>query len=146
MSSAQPEIRKTILRSDSGAQELIGYTVEIDPEERVARAWLDVGEAHANRIGVLHGGLISTLLDAACGFTASMQLAAVEEMTPLVTVSLTTNYVSAAKVGSRVTAVGQPSGGGRKIAYVNGAMHDEQGRLIATATGVFKKVSAGRSA
>ena len=95
---------------------------------------------------MLHGGLTAMLLDAACGFTASRMFAdqggAGEDAvkTPLVTVSLTVNFVSGARTGQRVTATGHPAGGGRKIAYVNGDVVDQHGRLVATATGVFRRI------
>lgn len=138
MPSALPE--DGIIAGQSGAQRLVGYVVDVGRPDRMGRALLEVGPQHANRIGALHGGIIAMLLDAACGFTASMQLGEGQAMTPLVTVSLTTQFVAVARIGSTVTATGYPSGGGRKIAYVHGELRDEEDRLIATASGVFRKV------
>lgn len=138
MPSVPPE--DGIIIGQSGAQQLVGYIVDVGQPDRMGRATLDVEPRHANRNGMLHGGIIAMLLDAACGFTASMRLGEGVAMTPLVTVSLTTQFVAAARMGSRVTAVGYPSGGGRKIGYVHGELRDEEDRLIATASGVFKRV------
>ncbi|QBF30643.1 PaaI family thioesterase [Thalassococcus sp. S3] len=141
MNSAPPEAG--VILAQSGAQALVGYVVDVGQPDRLGRAWLDITDRHTNRNGMLHGGLIAMLLDAACGFTASMRLGGAA-LTPLVTVSLTTQFVAAAKVGQRVTAIGYPSGGGRKIAYVHGELKDEAGQMIATASGVFKAVPAER--
>ena len=144
MPSAPPE--DGIIRAQSGAQSLVGYVVDVGQPDRMGRAMLDIEPRHANRNGMLHGGIIAMLLDAACGFTASMKLGDGVALTPLVTVSLTTQFVAAAQIGTRVTATGFLSGGGRKIAYVHGELRDENDVLVATASGVFKKVPAERFA
>lgn len=144
MNSAPPE--RGIIRAQSGAQALVGYVVDVGQPDGLARAILDVEDKHANRNGMLHGGIIAMLLDAACGFAASMRLGEGEALTPLVTVSLTTQFVSGARIGSRVTATGIATGGGRKIAHVRGELRDETGEMIATASGVFKKTPIERFA
>lgn len=132
-----------IIRDQSGTQTLVGYVVDVGQPDGRGRAWLQTEARHSNRNGMLHGGIIAMLLDAACGFTASMRLGD-HALTPLVTVSLTTQFVAAAVIGSRVTATGIPAGGGRKIAYVQGELRDDASRLIATASAVYKKVPAER--
>jgi len=133
-----------LITGQSGAQSMVGYVVDVSHGDGCARAMLDIGPSHSNRNGMLHGGIIAMLLDAACGFTASMKLGEGEALTPLVTVSLTTNFVGGARIGSKVVAKGIASGGGKKICHVHGEMHDDTGALIATATGVFKKTPAER--
>ena len=77
------------------------------------------------------------LLDVACGNTASAWFDRDEH--PLVlTLSLNTSYVAAVRQG-RVTATGRATGGGRTLAYVTGELHSDNGTLIATAAGVFKR-------
>ena len=121
----------------------MGYVVDVGQPDCLGRAWLDVTANHSNRNGALHGGIIAMLLDAACGFTASMRLGGGEALTPLVTVSLTTSFVGAAHIGSRVTAIGFAADGGRKICHVQGRLTDQDDRLIATAQGVFRKMTLG---
>jgi uncharacterized protein (TIGR00369 family) len=142
--SAQPEVKDGLIRDQSGAQALVGYTVDVGQPDRLGRAWLDIDARHINRNGKLHGGIQAMLLDAACGFTASLYLGDGVALTPLVTVSLTLQYVGAADLGSRVTATGFLEGGGRKIAHVRGELRSNTGDLIATTLGVFKKVPAER--
>ena len=133
-----------LIHDQSGTQSLVGYVVDIGQADGKGRAWLDITDRHTNRVGMLHGGLTAMLLDAACGFTASRMFAdgtgESADKAPLVTVSLTVNFVDGARLGQRVTATGHPAGGGRKIAYVNGDVRDQDGRLVATATGVFRRI------
>ncbi|MCE8009775.1 PaaI family thioesterase [Aestuariivita sp.] len=130
-----------IIRAQSGAQMSVDYIVDVGQPDGLGRAILDVRDQHTNRNGMLHGGIIAMLLDAACGFTASMRLGDGNALTPLVTVQLNVSFVSEAAVGRRVTATGHPSGGGRKIAHIYGELKDEEGRMLATATGVFRKIT-----
>ena len=50
------------------------------------------------------------------------------------------SYVAAVRQG-RVTATGRATGGGRTLAYVTGELHSDDGTLIATAAGVFKRTT-----
>ena len=108
MPSLRP--KNGIIAGQTGAQRLIGYKIDVGQPDRRARAVLEVGPDHANRIGALHGGIIAMLLDAAMGFTASLYFGEGEPEVPLVTVSMTTNFVSIAKIGSTVTATGLVAG------------------------------------
>lgn len=131
-----------IIRDQSGAQALVGYVVDISQDDGKGRAWLDLAPQHMNRVGMLHGGLTSALLDAACGFTASRMFGGGgAAKTPLVTVSLTINFVDGGRLGERVTAIGHPAGGGRKLAHVTGELLGGDGRLLATCTGVFRRIT-----
>ena len=127
---------------ETGAQRLIGFVVDLSAGDGRARCWLDLGPQHLNRTGVLHGGIATTLLDAASGFTASLSASA-DASAPFVTVTLDTHYVSAAREG-RVTAVGRVSGGGRSLLFVDAELTDAGGVLVARSTGVFKRVREGR--
>ena len=121
----------------TGAQQLIGYFVQI--EDAGARVVLDIEEKHLNRNGSLHGGIIATLLDAGCGYNASLSRDG-STLDPVTTVSMTINYVSRA-VSGRVVGTGKVSGGGRKILHVEGQLTDEDGAVVATSTGVFRRLS-----
>lgn len=140
MSSRLPD-DDGIIRAQSGAQMSVDYIVDVGQPDGLGRAILDVRQQHTNRNGMLHGGIIAMLLDAACGFTASMRLGEGNALTPLVTVQLNISFVAEAAMGQRVTATGHHSGGGRKIAHVYGELKDEDGRMLATATGVFRKIN-----
>ena len=54
--------------------------------------------------------------------------------------SLTTQFVAPAHPGTRVTATGRVTGGGASLMFLSGELLDESRRLVASATGVFKRV------
>lgn len=124
---------------DSGAQRLIGFALDISDGAR-ARCILDLDERHLNRMGILHGGIAATLLDSALGVTASLT-SDPSGRHPVSTVSLNVNYLAPGRPG-RVTATGRLTGGGRSTLFVEGDLRHEDGTLIATATGVFRKLKA----
>lgn len=132
-----PESRR-VIRDETGSQKLVGYVVDLTAGDGHGRCYLDLGPQHLNRHGMLHGGISTMLLDSACGFTATMAFDP-EKMSPVLTVSLATQYVAPVGDG-RVTATGTVAGHGRSVCHVTGELRAEDGRLIATATGVFKRV------
>lgn len=131
MTSAPPEAPQGI---ESGAQNLIGYDVDFSADQ--VRIILDIGPQHLNRNGSLHGGIFAMMLDAAAGFAASRSLSEAGNA-PLVTLSLTTQFLAPGAVG-KVIATGTFKGGGRSILYADSEMRDAAGQLLATASGVFK--------
>ena len=122
---------------------MVGYRTELDQRDGSCRVTLDLMPQHLNRLGVLHVGIVATLLDVVCGNTASGYFDHAEHPF-VVTVSLNTSYVAAARAG-QVVATAQTSGGGRSIAYVNGELYGEDGELLATAMGIFKRVRNRKS-
>lgn len=95
-----------VIEGETGAQRSIGYVLDVGQGDGSARCHLDVSEAHANRHGVLHGGIVSMMLDNAMGATGSLT---VDETgrAPFLTVSMTTSFVGPADIGKRVTATGR---------------------------------------
>ncbi|WP_194790493.1 PaaI family thioesterase [Pseudomonas sp. UFMG81] len=108
-------------------------------------AWSDGGAEfhmpiqaqHLNRQGMLHGGLIATLLDAACGY-AGLHSPEHEEEVHGVTVMLNISYLSAAREGT-VIATGKVTRSGRSLYFVQGTLLSDKGELLATAQGAFKR-------
>lgn len=126
-------------RSSSGLQQLIGYKI-VERQEGRAVIDYDVAADHLNRNDSLHGGIIATLCDTAAGACGAYS-AASGELRSSVTLSLTVNFVSSVSRG-RLTATGRKRGGGKSIFFSEVEVHDEEGRLIATATGTFRYMSA----
>ncbi|WP_164661904.1 PaaI family thioesterase [Tropicibacter sp. Alg240-R139] len=118
---------------------MTGYEIDHSRTGTSRACYLDIGPEHLNYHGILHGGIVSMLLDVACGQTASAMFCP-EDPAPVVTVALNVQFVSAGR-GGRVTAVGQPAGNGRSIAYVSGELRNEDGELVAMAQGTFKRGS-----
>ena len=130
-----------IILAETGAQRLVGYTLDVGQPDRRARCHLVVDDRHSNRHGVLHGGIAAMLLDNACGATASLTVDDSGRQ-PFLTISLNIDFVDAGRQGG-VTATGRIIGGGRSLLFVAGELVHDDGTLIATASGVFKRVPGG---
>ncbi len=123
----------------SGAHALVGYDVDLTAQDGTARVVLCVEPRHLNRNGTLHGGIIAMMLDAAAGFAASRG-DTVAGFSQVVTLSLNTSYVAAAREGMVVTATGRIAGGGASIVYAGADLCDADGVLLASGSGVFKRI------
>ena len=130
------ETPERVVADETGAQRALGYNHRVFADRTETHLVLD--DRHTNRHGTLHGGLATMMLDSACGFAASRHFS--EDASALVvTLSFTTNYLAVSK-GREITAVGRLTGGGRSVAYCEGLITDDEGVLIATGTGVFKRL------
>jgi uncharacterized protein (TIGR00369 family) len=126
------------IRDETGAQQTLGYIVEVGYEDGGARCYLDVTDAHVNRHDVLHGGIAAVILDNAMGATCSLTVDQ-RGRTPFMTISMTTQFLAPAHSGKRVTASARVTGGGRSLLYLAAELVDEDENLIATAVRVFKR-------
>ena len=142
MLSVPPDFEADPEAIHSGAHNLVGYNVDLTAGDGSSRVTLDIGPQHLNRNGTLHGGIIAMMLDAAAGFAAS-RAHSPTGFTQVVTVSLNTQYLAPAKSG-QVIATGRMSGGGVSIAYAGAELRNSNGRLLASATGVFKRLKDRR--
>lgn len=120
----------------SGARELVGYRSFL-PDDQTGACSLEIGPQHLNRMGVLHGGFVSMLLDNGCGTALRNHLGDVDS--GVVTVSINVNFIAGASEG-RVTATGRVTGGGRSLKFIEADLRAEDGRLLATATAIFRVV------
>ncbi|CAO3431527.1 PaaI family thioesterase [Azospirillum doebereinerae] len=120
----------------SGYQELLGYRLS-RWEDGVAEMELPLTADHLNRAGVVHGGVLMSLLDTVSGF--SVTFCPVEgRLRRAMTLSLSTSFLGQARDGTLV-AVGRLRGGGRKIVGAAAEVrHRETGALLATSEGMFK--------
>ena len=105
---------------------------------------LEIEPRHLNRQASLQGGVTATLLDAACGY-AGLQSTADAPPDNAVTVMLTISYVSKVQQG-RIKAIGRVTGSGRRMYFAAAELYAEDGRLVATAQGTFKRSSSAASA
>lgn len=127
-----------IIRDETGTQRLLGYVLDVGRGDGRARCTLDVTEHHGNRHDGFHGGLAAVMLDNAMSATASLSVDA-SGRHPFATISMHTQFLAPGRIGSRLTATGRVTGGGRSIVFVDGELVDEAGTLIATASGAFKR-------
>ncbi|MDB6143625.1 MAG: hypothetical protein JWP80_2669 [Pseudomonas sp.] len=102
-----------------------------------------IAERHLNRQGALHGGLIATLMDAACGY-AGLHADEGEPEVHGLTAMLNIAYLEPAFDGE-VIAIGRVRRSGRSLYFAEAELHTAQGELLAIAQGTFKRPSRSRS-
>jgi len=119
----------------SGFRRLVGYHAAVW-RENYAEIELDLGPEHGNSIGIVHGGALMTILDAAMGHAATW--------TPIkgnarscVTLSMTTNFLEGVSSG-RIRAIGRVVSNENRIATCESEIRSETGTLMATAQGSFR--------
>lgn len=95
-------------------------------------------EAHGNRTGIVQGGVIATLLDAGCGY-AGLFSGSDAEQSHAITISLSINYVAAAKLLEPLVVTGEVVGQGRSVYFSRGEVRNQNRALIASAQGAFKR-------
>ena len=59
---------------------------------------------------------------------------------------MTTQFMAPARKGEQLCATARIVGGGKSINFVEGELKSDSGKLIATATGLFKRVPPHRLA
>lgn len=90
------------------------------------------GEHAYNPIGSVHGGYAATLLDSACGCAVHTRLTATQAYT---TLELKVAYHKAiTRETGRLRAEGRVVSFGRRAAFAEATLEDEEGRLYASAT------------
>ncbi len=130
------EIVATVSDSHSYFGRLAGFQVD---RAAPAEAWTSlpyrpvfVGYADT---GVLHGGIVTTLLDETCGIAVQLAL---DGRTPIATLDLRIDYQRPSTPGQDLKAHAQCYCITRSIAFVRAtAYHDNPDDPVATATGCF---------
>jgi uncharacterized protein (TIGR00369 family) len=89
-------------------------------------------ESAYNPIGVVHGGLVCTLLDSVCGCAAHSTLPLGKGYT---SVEIKVSYLKAVRADSGLlTATGTLVRGGSRVAFTEGVVTDGSGAPVATAS------------
>lgn len=116
--------------------QLLGIRIERE-DEKGCVATIAIRPEHWNSIeGVIHGGVTSTLADVAMGFGAAPHVNGVQQS---VTVESKIHYLSPAR-GKRLTAEANVIKSGKKIIVMESKVFDEEGNLVALATGTYARV------
>jgi uncharacterized protein (TIGR00369 family) len=89
-----------------------------------------VREDQCNHAGVLHGGIISTMLDELMGMT----LITIEIDFLYVTINLHVDFLFGAKAGETITVTSEVFRVGKKIANVEAKMYNAEGKILAKGT------------
>src|ERR1700726_4515432 len=114
---------------------LLGFVLkEIEPGRAVFE--MEADERHHNPMGTLHGGLYCDLADAAMGYAYAATLGEGESFT---TVELKVNFLRAVRQG-RLTAKAKVVKAGSPLGYVECAVTDEDGNLVARQSNTCMKL------
>jgi acyl-CoA thioesterase len=112
--------------------ELLGVSVDSTGDGH-ARFSLGVRAELMNPLGVLHGGIVYTLVDYAMGAALFTRLVPGERCA---TLEMKINYLAPVLDG-RILADAHVVGRTKRIGVLEARVHDDQDRLIALATGSF---------
>lgn len=124
---------------DNPALESMGVRITDWSEERVELA-LPVTGAMLNRSGVVHGGTLCALLDAATGYSGLYSPDG-ESKRHAVTLSLTTNFLTNG-AGRMLTATGEVERRGKSIFFSRGEVWLDGELLVATGVATMKYLKA----
>ena len=109
--------------------QLIGMTLAaIDFD--TCRIELELGKRHLQPFGIVHGGVLATLIDTATFWAGFLRL---PEDAGLVNVDLKLNYLKAVTRG-HLRAEGRCLRAGKQISYTEASVLDEAGELVAHGT------------
>lgn len=120
-----------------------GFIAHVGPfwlrtDDGTARLAFLADDRHRNRGGNVQGGMIATLADRAMGQTVRMG----NGNLPQVTVQLDIHYIDAIRIGEFIEARCRVIRQARQLAFVEAEIFSN-GRLSATARGVWKMIRAG---
>jgi uncharacterized protein (TIGR00369 family) len=118
-----------------GLQRLLGFRVSEWSENR-AVVELELTSEHMNRSGIVHGGVLTTLLDTALGYSG-LYCPYPGRIRRSVTLSLTTSFTGQARQGI-IRAVATRRAGGRRIYTSTGEVLDAEGQILALGEGTFR--------
>ncbi|MCM3587873.1 PaaI family thioesterase [Mesobacillus maritimus] len=112
---------------------LIGIKVD-SVEENSARIKLNIHEDLLNGNDILHGGVVTSLLDAVMGINLKLNIGEAS----YATVSLTSQFLKAVKADETIFATAVPVQKGRSIACMEARLFNQNGDIIGMGIGTFK--------
>lgn len=118
-----------------GFHSLLGYR-QASWNENEAVIELELQARHLNLGGVIHGGVLTSLLDIAMA-QAGTHCPYPGRMRKAITLSLTTTFTGQCSSGV-IRVTGRKRAGGTRIFNSTGEVHDDQGNLLAIAEGTFR--------
>ncbi len=123
------------LLEDTPVASLLGaQAISCDAASGVFRIGFEGKDAFCNMLGVLQGGIVTTMLDMA------MSLSAIVRMGPdsrVPTLEMKTTFLAPARPG-RLVAEGWPVRTGKTICFMEGRLLDPDGAVLATASGTAR--------
>ena len=125
------------LTTPVGFNKLVGFRL-VEWEVGKASAELNMTGDHLNGLGIAHGGVLLAGLDYVLGMSGCYR-APPEGRRLCMTITLTSNFISPLK-GPLLRANARVTGGGKTIFFVEGEIVDGDNKLIASATGSFRRL------
>ena len=98
--------------------------------EGFARLVCDTAAPHANRSGIVHGGLVLSMIDQAAAF-AGLFCADPSRVRRAVTLDLDCRFTGQAAIGTRLSAEGRVVTAGRNVFFARTEVFDAGGTLVA---------------
>lgn len=92
------------------------------------------GKAHCNSLGIVHGGMMVTFIDALMGLAVTNTT-----RSRALTIRLTTDFLSIARPGDWIVGQGRVMRAARSVVFVEGAAFAGQ-RAVLNAQGIFKRM------
>ena len=114
---------------DAPYPNLIGMTLGSIDFDRCSIE-LELAQRHMQPFGIVHGGVLATLIDTATFWAGFLRL---PQDAGLVNVDLKLNYLKAV-TGGRLRADGRCLRAGKQISYTEAGVYDEAGELVAHGT------------
>ena len=108
--------------------------IDIGPQDNGDYALkIDLQQIHLSRAGLVHGGMVFTMLDAALGRAVIHQL---QQGYSSPTIEMKINYFRPASAGE-LFARGRVINQSKQLCYAEGEVINSENKLIARATGTF---------
>ena len=137
MINAHADQRINQLNQAGGFNHCNGIMI-LDWQDGLASLQVDLTHKHLNPLGLVHGGLYASMLDVALAMSGSYRPAP-EGLYPGLTLSLTAQYVAPLQLKDGFAlAKARRTGGGKSVFFAEGEVLSPDGRVIASASGVFK--------
>lgn len=111
--------------------------VEWSPDHAVLT--LEVEPRHLNRSGIVHGGILATMIDAAGSYAGVYPLEP-GRTRRCITVSMTTSFLGQTKSGI-ITCTAHRKGGGKTIFTATAEVRADDGALLAIGQGIYRYIA-----
>jgi len=123
-----------------------GAFLEMDLEvlkEGEAKYILEIKEKHLATPIAAHGGVVAGLIDGTLG-VAALTVAG-QNGNVVSTVELQVNFLKPVVLGDKLTSIGKVISEGKRLLYVEAAVTNQKGVLVARASGTFNAYPAEKA-
>lgn len=144
MAIQRPADARAVSYAFRGFNDLIGHEV-VAWRPGFVEMRLPVRAELCNANGILHGGVLMTLLDSASGVACTFDENAGTRRFS-VTLAFTTQFIKATRLGDELTIFGAKRPAASKTTYAaETEIYDQNGDLVATGAGTFRYLKGERT-